>query len=58
MKLCRNAHAGLAAWYCYHFNGVVTKGKESVNERDLCEACEIAEPPYEEAPSFMQTNEE
>ncbi len=58
MKLCINARAGLHKWYCYHFNGNVTPGKEGVNERGRCEACEIAEPPYEEAPSFMQTNEE
>ncbi len=56
VKLCRNAYSGL--FYCYHYAGKVTPGKESVNERNRCEACEIAQPPYEEAPSFMQTNEE
>lgn len=55
--LCQNATAGLAAWYCFHFAGRVTKGKEAVNERNRCEACEKAEPPYEEAPSFMQTDD-
>jgi superfamily II DNA or RNA helicase len=55
---CRNSGAGYDAWYCYHFAGRVTPGKESVNERGLCEACDKAMPPYMEAPSFMQNDEE
>ena len=56
--LCRNAYAGESAWFCYHYAGRITSGKESLNEHNRCEACAIAVPPYAEEPSFMQTNEE
>jgi hypothetical protein len=55
--LCRNA-GNPAHWYCFHYAGVITPGKAGVSDRNLCEACEIATPPYEEAPSFMQTEED
>ena len=58
ITLCRNAFAGEAAWFCYHYNGRPTKGKEAVNEAGRCEACAIAVPPYEEEPSFMQKSED
>jgi hypothetical protein len=58
MELCANAF-NPNAWYCYHYAGTVTPGKNELSDRDLCEACEIATPPYEtEAPSFLQTVED
>jgi hypothetical protein len=54
---CANAF-NPARWFCYHYAGKPVQGKEAVNYRGLCEACEIACPPYEEVPSFMQTNED
>ncbi len=56
--MCKNAFAGLAAWFCFHFNGKQTAGKEAVSARGFCEACEKALPPYEEAPSFMKGDED
>lgn len=56
--LCRNATRGPNAWFCYHYAGKVTPGKEALSARGFCEACEIALPPYEEAPSFMKGDED
>lgn len=57
MHMCRKAFSP-AAWYCFHWQGIKMPGKWALSDRGLCQACEEANPPYEEAPSFMQGDED
>lgn len=52
--LCVNANAGPVAWWCHHYGGLVTEGTELLPGAIRCEACQTAQPPWEEPPSFMQ----
>jgi hypothetical protein len=56
--LCINANAGLNKWYCSHYGNRITPGTEKLSDRGRCIHCEKAEPPYEEAPSFMRNDDE
>jgi hypothetical protein len=52
LRMCRNANSA-KAWYCYHYAGTVTPGKESVNAADECEACAKVSESVETLPNFM-----
>ena len=51
--ICKNAYE---AWYCYWYGGIPTVGKEALVD-GKCEACRLAEPPYEQEPSFLEVDE-
>lgn len=50
---CKNAYVGPAAWYCYHYLGIPTAGKEAVDTNGECEACARVSATVETLPNFM-----
>ena len=57
LPTCRNALAGLAFWFCDHYAGSITLGREALDEHERCRACAKVFPldalTEDTLPSFM-----
>jgi hypothetical protein len=56
--MCRNAYAGMSAWFCYFYGGKATPGKEALDAHNRCEACAKVAETVETLPSFMLNEED
>jgi hypothetical protein len=51
--LCRMAYAGSTWWFCYHLNGHITPGTETLDEHGYCRTCSVVVTSVTEVPSFL-----